>query len=269
MPLLHVPFRGQANLRNHRKIALFDGKTAIVGGMNLADEYMGPSAREDRWRDLALILTGEAAHVLDAVFRADWEFASGVALPPASPTTLRGDGAAPIRVVPSGPDALSDPLYDALLTGIFRAERRFWIATPYFVPDDTLVKALVLAVRRGVDVRVIVPAVSNHLLADLGGAPPLRELRAAGATVRRLDRMLHAKAMLVDDVQAVIGSANFDMRSLFLDYEVALFLSGRREIGELGAWFDEIMQCPAVDGPDSGWIRSRVEGVVRLVAPLL
>jgi cardiolipin synthase len=268
MPLLHVPFRGQANLRNHRKIAVFDGRRAIVGGMNLADEYMGRAPREDRWRDLSLLLVGEAARVLDALFRADWEFASGESL--AAPSHPKGDGSTfPVRLVPSGPDAPSDPIYDALLTGIFRAERRFWVATPYFIPDEALVKALILAVRRGVDVRIVVPAVSNHLLADLGAAPSLRQLREAGANVRRLDRMLHAKAVLVDDAQAVIGSANFDMRSLFLDYEIAVFFSEPREVQHLKEWFEETMRYPAVDVPASGWMRSRVEGIVRLVAPLL
>src|SRR5262249_45993334 len=80
MPLFHVPFRGQANLRNHRKIAVFDGQRAIVGGMNLADEYMGPEPSDDRWRDLSLVLEGDAARVLDTIFRADWEFASGDSL---------------------------------------------------------------------------------------------------------------------------------------------------------------------------------------------
>jgi cardiolipin synthase len=81
--------------------------------------------------------------------------------------------------------------------------------------------------------------------------------------------MLHAKAFLVDDVQAVVGSANFDMRSLFLDYEVALFLSGAPEIEGLGRWFDETMHRPAAATAEPGWLRSRVEAIVRLLAPLL
>jgi cardiolipin synthase len=270
MPLFHVPFRGRSNLRNHRKIAVFDGERAIVGGMNLADEYMGPAPRENRWRDLSLVLGGDVVKALDVVFSADWEFASGKSLEVVSPTTdTAGKTETPLRVVPSGPDAPSDPLYDALLTAVFRAERRFWVATPYFVPDEPLVKALLLAVRRGVDVRIVVPATSNHLLADLGAGPCLRQLRDEGATVWRLDRMLHAKAILVDDGVAIVGSANFDMRSLFLDYEVALFFTDGKNVERLAEWFDETLRLGCVAASDPGWLRSRVEWVVRLVAPLL
>jgi cardiolipin synthase len=270
MPLLHLPFRGQANLRNHRKIAIFDGERAIVGGMNLADEYMGPLPSEHRWRDLSLLLAGDVVSVLDGIFRADWEFASREVLGSA----VHGVGPAqrdaiPVRVVPSGPDAASDPLYDTLLTGVFRAERRFWIATPYFIPDAPLLKALVLAVRRGVDVRIIVPAASNHLLADLCAAPGLRQLRAEGATVRPLAQMLHAKAMLMDDALAVVGSANFDMRSLFLDYEVAVFFSDPKQVARLAHWFEQTTDLAVTNHADPSWLRSSVEGIVRLLAPLL
>lgn len=268
MPLVHLPFRGQANLRNHRKIAIFDGRCAIVGGMNLADEYMGREPRKDRWRDLSVALRGQAASTLDAIFRADWEFASMEQIPAtAVPAGARSD--VPVVVVPSGPDAPSDPIYDALLTAVFRVEKRFWVSTPYFIPDETLLKALVLAVRRGIDVRIVVPAVSNHRLADLAAGPPLRELEKAGASVTRLDRMLHAKAVLVDDAQAVIGSANFDMRSLFLDYEVAIVISERPEVERLAMWFDETMRLPSIVPPQPGVLRSSVEGIVRLAAPLL
>jgi cardiolipin synthase A/B len=270
MPLVHVPFRGQANLRNHRKMALFDGQRAIIGGMNWATEYMGPAPREGRWRDLSLSLTGEVASELDAVFRADWQFASGEALGAARDAPLPPQATAiALRVVPSGPDAASDPIYDALLTAIFRAERRFWVATPYFVPDESLIKALALAVRRGVDVRVVVPAVSNHRLADLGAAPSLRQLRDEGATIHRMGGMLHAKAVLVDEAVAVVGSANFDMRSLFLDYEIALFLTDPSDVKQLTSWFEDCLRLPAVPASDPGWLRSQLEGMVRLLAPLL
>jgi cardiolipin synthase len=211
MPLLHVPFRGHGNLRNHRKIALFDGQRAIVGGMNLGREYMGPKPEPGRWRDLSLLVSGAAVADLDAVFRADWQFACGERL--AEPGRLCA-GEIAVQVVPSGPDADSDPIYDADLTAIFRAEQRVWIATPYFVPDEALLRALVIAVRRGVDVCVLTPEHSNHPLSDFASGSCLRDLSAAGVTVRRFGRMLHAKALLVDDAWAVVGSANFDVARL-------------------------------------------------------
>jgi cardiolipin synthase len=267
MPLIHVPLRGRANLRNHRKIAAFDGERAIIGGMNLADEYMGPTPSEGRWRDLSILVSGEVVATLDHVFRADWEFACGEQLSP--PNTLQAAGPIPMSVVPSGPDAPTDPIYDAILTAIFRAEHRFWIATPYFVPDEPLVRALAVAARRGVDVRLIVPAHSNHTLADLAAAPYLRDLALAGASIWQHKKMVHAKAMLADTTLAVVGSANFDMRSLFLDYEIALFLTGESEIARLATWFDATVAGAAPGPPTAGRVRAQVESVARLLSPLI
>ena len=267
MPLLHVPFRGRANLRCHRKIAVFDGERAIVGGMNLADEYMGPTASTTRFKDLSIVVRDRSVHELDAIFREDWAFSCGRALPAPSNAL---PAAVATRVVPSGPDSPLDAIYDALLTAIFRAERRVWVATPYFVPDDGLARALEIAARRGVDVRVVVPARSNHLLADLAAAPCLRDLAAAGGKVQRyLPGMLHAKTLLVDDALAVVGSANFDMRSLFLDYEIAIFLTSPPQTARLADWFDTALSATSAGPPVSTPLRRMVENLCRLLAPLL
>jgi cardiolipin synthase len=267
MPLFHVPFRGHGNLRNHRKIAIFDGERAIVGGMNLADEYMGPTPSGARWRDLSTLVTGAAVRTLDAIFRADWEFASRVRL--GAPASASAPGDIALRVTPSGPDSPNDPIYDALLTAIFRAESRVWVSTPYFIPDEPLMRALAIAARRGIDVRIFVPARSNHLLADLVAGPSLRELEPDGVRIYRHRTMLHAKTILVDETVAIVGSANFDMRSLFLDYEIALFFSGQPEVARLTAWFDATEARSDLGAPQAGWVRTRVESVVRLLAPLL
>ncbi|MEO6600717.1 MAG: phospholipase D-like domain-containing protein [Polyangiaceae bacterium] len=266
MPLVHVPFRGHGNLRNHRKIALFDGERAIVGGMNLGREYMGPSPDPERWRDLSLLVSGAAVTELDAVFRADWQFACNEVLPPSA---AQAEGTIPVRVVPSGPDAATDPIYDADLTAIFRAEKRIWIATPYFLPDEALIRALIIAVRRGVEVCVLTPEHSNHSLSDFAAASCLRDLSAAGVIIRRFVKMLHAKTLLVDDTLCVVGSANFDMRSLFLNYEIALFFTGQGEVRRLGAWFEASFAYASVGPPRAGVVRSALDDVARLVAPLL
>jgi len=266
MPLVHLPFRGHGNLRNHRKIALFDGERAIVGGMNLGGEYMGPSPDPKRWRDVSLLVEGEAVSELDAIVVADWQFACAESLTPAA-RSERGPIA--VQVVPSGPDSESDPIYDADLTAIFRAEKRIWIATPYFVPDEALVRALVIAVRRGVDVRVVTPERSNHLLSDMASGSCLRDLSTAGVTIRRFGKMLHAKTLLVDDSLAVVGSANFDMRSLFLNYEIALFFSGRAEVERLSRWFEDTFVETSLGPPRAGLWRAALDDVARLIAPQL
>ena len=158
-----------------------------------------------------------------------------------------------MQIVASGPDVPRDSLYEALLYSIFAAKRRVYVVTPYFVPDESLLRSLTVAARRGIDVRVVVPDRSNHGMVDLAGAADLREVAAAGGTVLRfLPRMLHAKAFVVDDV-AVVGSANFDVRSFFLDYEVAAFLYSEPEVTTIAAWIeslrDECRRRPASLGP--------------------
>lgn len=266
MPVWHVPFRGNANLRLHRKIVLADGAAAIVGGMNLAREYMGPTPFADRWRDVSARITGPAVTDIGTVFAADWLFASGETIQ-ITPETVRR-GTAGIQVVGSGPDVPSDLIYDAFLTGVFEARRRLWIATPYFVPDEALSKAMVLAARRGVDVRVLVPARSNHITADYAGASYLRQLAEAGGRIFCYrPGMMHAKIVLVDDTFGVLGSANLDMRSLFLDYEIALFFSTSPEITALAAWFESLLpECGEMAPAGQG--RVLVESVARLLGPL-
>src|SRR5207249_5836997 len=108
----------------------------------------------------------------------------------------------------SGPDVTGDPLFDALISALFGASRRIWVVTPYFVPDEMLARALELAARRGVDVRLVVPARSNHPLADLARVSYLRQLHDAGGQVLLFaPGMVHAKAVLIDDDLAIVGSA--------------------------------------------------------------
>ena len=157
-------------------------------------------------------------------------------------------------MVPSGPDVAGDPLYESLLALIFAARDRIWIVTPYFVPDDMLARALTLAARRGVDVRLIVPLRSNHITADLARAGYIRDLHDDGGRVLLYTPvMLHAKAIVFDDSLAVIGSANMDMRSLFLNYEVALFVSTprtspRSPTGPSRSWSTRSASCQSRAG---------------------
>jgi cardiolipin synthase A/B len=272
MPLLRLPFRGPANLRNHRKIIVVDGQRAILGGMNLAIEYMGPTPHPGRWRDLSLAMSGPAVIHLHAVFRSDWEFAaigggddveSLEFLPPQS-------GSARLQVVASGPDVLLDTYYDAILSALFQAKRRIWIATPYFIPDESIARALILAIRRGVDVRIVVPARSNHLTADIAGGSYLRQIEDTGGHVcPYLPSMMHAKVALIDSDIGVLGSANLDMRSLFLDYEIAVFAYSSEHLEELTKWFESLLaECaPQLERP--GRARALAEDLGRLLAPLM
>ena len=273
MPVLHIPFRGRLNLRNHRKIIVVDNRVAMIGGMNLAGEYMGPAPDPKRWRDLSLVITGPAVPDLAALFRSDWNFATGEDLGPVEgppfPVTDPACDACPAQVVASGPDVAGDPLYETLLSALFTATRRIWVVTPYFVPDDMLARALELAARRGVDVCIIVPRRSNHLSADLARAGFLRQIHHGGGRILFYEPgMLHAKAVIIDDL-GIIGSANMDMRSLFLNYEVALFLYGPAQVEETAHWAQSVMTRTHVGLPSQRWPVELAENVVRLLSPLL
>jgi len=273
MPVFHRPFRGRANLRNHRKAVVADGTLALTGGMNLAAEYMGPLPDPKRWHDASLVVEGAAAADLEELFCSDWAFSTGepfVEARPADPHPPAGAGGTPVQVVASGPDVSGDPLYESLVNLLFSARSRVWVVTPYFVPDEILVRALDLAARRGVDVRLVVPNHSNHLSADLARVGYLRQVHEAGGVVFRYKpTMLHAKLILFDDELAVVGSANMDMRSLFLNYEVALFLYDREKVREADAWVRSLLPDCRTGLSRASWVLGLLENIVRLLSPLL
>lgn len=143
-------------------------------------------------------------------------------------------------MLPSGPDCADDTVHTVLLTACFRARSRILAVTPYLVPDESLLSALVLAARRGVRVDLIVPARSNHRLADIARHGPMRELAAAGARLWMTSAMVHAKAVVVDDQLAMAGSANLDSRSLFLNFELMTVFYDPAAIARITEWVDAL-----------------------------
>jgi cardiolipin synthase len=278
MPVLPFTSRGSANLRNHRKIAVFDGASAIIGGHNLAHEYMGPTPYRKRWRDLGALIEGPAATLLDEVFVADWCFASRQ-----SPEVLRRGGArraapdrgeAELQVVASGPDVPGDPLYEGIISMIQEAERSIWIVTPYFIPDDVLLRSLIVKARAGRQVTLIVPEHSNHPVTDFARRHYVRELQRAGGRVRLFrPGMLHSKAVIVDDRIGLLGSANFDLRSLFVNFEIGVVVHTENDVLEMKAWAEALAaHCHEPRGEPRKRYRllvSTLEDFSRLLAPLL
>ena len=275
MPVLPFTSRGSANLRNHRKIAIFDGASAIIGGRNIAREYMGPTVFASRWRDFGALIEGPGALVLEEVFIADWCFVTREA-----PTALRADvqargaearGECEIQVVPSGPDVPGDPLYEGIIAMIQEAERSLWIVTPYFIPDEVLLRSLIVKARAGCKVNLIVPSQSNHPVTDYARRNFTRALIAAGGRVLLYeDGMLHAKAMVVDDRVALFGSPNFDLRSLFVNFEIGVILHTRPEIVAIKAWIDDLTtKCSLPVFRKRSFASGVAEDLCRLLAPLL
>jgi cardiolipin synthase len=274
IPLLHWPFRGRTNLRNHRKIVIVDQQTVLAGGTNIGREYMGPYPDPKRWQDLSFVLEGPAVRFFLEIFRSDWLFAAGSK--DKKPVEIEDkpldslENPAVVQVVPSGPDVKGDALYDAILLALFNAQKRIWIVTPYFVPDEPLAKALRLAVRKGIDVRVIVPAKSNHPLTDLVRSGYLRDLQQIGAKILfYMPGMIHAKALLVDDNIVMIGSANMDFRSLFLNYEIMLIAYSQPHIEQVQSWISQVESHCRKPQLTAGYTRDLLEHIARLFAPLL
>jgi len=270
MPLGHSPVRGRTNLRSHRKLAIFDGEQVFGGGMNLALEYLGAAGAPtpERWVDVAVVVSGPVAADAAALFESDFRYCGGKTPAPAPPPPRSG-GEECVQLVPSGPDMVTDTVYDAFLTGIFEARERVAIVTPYYVPDEALQHALELAARRGVRVELVVPSRSNHRLADVARRAMLRELAAAGVIVHYYPHaMVHAKAMVIDELVAYVGSPNFDMRSLFLNYEVALFTYSRSSVRTITRFIDALAARSLATAPHrrENWLFERV---ARLLAPEL
>ena len=278
LPVIPLSFRSTANLRNHRKIAVFDQHTAIVGGHNLAREYMGPTAWRKRWRDFGAVISGPAAALLNEVFLADWAFASGQSLEKLHvenvPEARRVEGVSSMQVVVSGPDVVGDPLYEGIISMIQEAHSSIWIVTPYFIPDEVLFRSLMVKARAGVEIVLIVPAHSNHPITDYARRFYLRELEKAGANTMYFGPgMMHSKAIIVDDRMAMMGSANFDLRSLFVNFEVGVLLYTPADVVAMKAWAkDLVSSCRKLAKKRRRKFRlvgNVLEDLCRLLAPLL
>ena len=182
-----------------------------------------------------------------ALFQTDWSFArsddvagtplAGTAAPPSHPgDDALAHGVSVGQLIPTGPDYADDTLHMLLLAAFHGAQSRILATTPYLVPDESLLTALVLAARRGVRVDLLIPERSNHRLADIARNRSIRELCAAGAQVWLSGPMTHAKVVVVDDTLALCGSLNLDSRSLFLNYELMTAFYSRRDVERFAAW---------------------------------
>jgi cardiolipin synthase len=236
VPPLHSPRRGRWNLRDHRKMVIADGAWLWCGGRNLAAEYFEGAPGIQPWLDLSFDLKGALAERAHDCFEGDWAFATQKERRvTAHNAPTRG---ALGQLFPAGPDQTDDTVYSLLVTAFFKARTRIVMVTPYFVPDPTLLMALTLAARRNVQVDLLVPAKSNHRMADLVRHRSLRDLAQAGARIRLVPHMIHAKAVVVDDSLALAGSANLDARSLFLNFELMVAFYERDDVRRFAEWIE-------------------------------
>ncbi|WP_150466330.1 cardiolipin synthase [Francisella sp. SYW-9] len=269
MPVLANPLRNYINYRNHRKIYIFDNKTAFSGGMNIGDEYMSPIEHEGMWDDLLFKIQGESLLYFLKVFCSDWHFATNQELDFKVNNDISDDGF--IQVIPSGPDLQEDQLYSGLITAINSAKNKLWIITPYLIPSAELYHSIVLAKKRGVEVKIITPKQSNHKIVDRARASYIRDFLKFDIDIHFTKNMVHAKAVLIDDNLAMLGSVNLDNRSLFLNYEIATFVYTQDHLKQLYDWANRILADSTKDTKHLTTKRSSllIESLMKILTPLM
>ena len=267
--------RPWVNLRTHRKIVVIDNRIGYTGGINITDDE-NERLRSDAYRDLHLRLDGDVVRSLQLVFAEDWVYASGkrdVLTDISHHTDAPQPGPIAAQIVASGPDSSWESIHRMYVKLIHAAKSRVWLVSPYFVPGEAAMMALTSAALGGLDVRLMVPRRSDSMLVTLAARSYYDTLLAAGVKVYEYGpRMLHTKAILIDDTTAAIGTANFDNRSFRLNFEVAVLLQDRDIAQAMARHLDaELASAPRVrDDRRRALFATRLpEALARLLSPLL
>ena len=265
--------RFQINFRNHRKIVIVDGAEAWVGGLNVGDEYLGRDPKVGYWRDTHTHLRGPVVPCVQVSFLEDWHWAAGdIPKLKWDPEPAPGGKALSILCLPSGP---ADPLETCALffvQEINRAQKRLWIASPYFVPDEQVMTALKLAALRGVDVRILIPDKGDSLLVQLTAWTYVERLETIGIRFYRYTKgFMHHKIVMLDD-ECAIGTANFDNRSFRLNFEITLQFAGKEFTDQVAAMLErDFADARAVNSAEleaqGFWFRFACRAA-RLMAPI-
>jgi len=264
------------NLRNHRKIAVIDGSVGFTGGVNIGDEYTGRKLKVGPWRDTHMQVEGPAVNHLQEIFAEDWYYAKGVDLliedkyfPDHDP---RGDQM--VQIIASGPDTDTQPIHRIIFTAVTLAQEKVYLTTPYFVPDQALLVALETAALRGVDVQLMLPHRSDMRLVLHAGRSYYDQLLRSGVKIFEYESgILHAKSLVVDDRWATVGSANMDVRSFQLNFEVNAVIYGEDFSQNLTRLFKKDLARArqiTLESRSKKNLRSRVaESMARVFSPVL
>ena len=283
--------RDRIDFRNHRKLVVVDGRVGFTGGINIGREYLGLDPEIGHWRDTHLRIEGPAVLSLQEVFALDWRMASEEKAEYAKwfvTPSVSLDGAL-VQIVDSGPDSDWAPVEQIYFQAIMSAEARVWLTTPYFVPSPSIEAALVAAAMRGVDVQLLLPMKPDSLVIGLASRSYFEPLLRAGARIflyegfrrRRFGRgrgserkgFLHAKTMVVDSWMGTIGSANMDMRSFRLNFELNAFVYDRALCEEMARQFELDLAQASEFTHDSAartpYPQKLAQQIARLMSPLL
>lgn len=268
----------RVNYRNHRKIVVIDGRIGFVGGFNIGREYLGRDKKFGYWRDTHICIEGSAVTSLAVRFVLDWNYAAKENLFLEDrlfeiPQYVRA-GRDPVQIVSSGPDSHSQEIRNNYLKMIHMAKKSVYLQTPYFVPDDAILNALKIVAKSGVDVRIMIPCKPDHPFVYWATTSYLGEMIEAGAKCYTYDNgFLHTKCVCVDGLVSCIGTANMDIRSFKLNFEVNAVIYSAKTTRKLEEAFENdiaksTLVTKKIYEKRSMFIRFK-EQFCRLLSPLL
>ena len=230
------------NYRNHRKLVVVDDKVVFIGGFNVGDEYLGRGKKQIKWRDTHAIVYGEAIRGLKEIFISDWINSNGEPLATfATPSSIYSKYSRLLtQIIVSGPDSDWNNIENCIHSAIYNAHSSICIESPYFIIDDSIQKALIVAALSGIDVSIIITGIPDKKILYWVAETYFEYLISAGVKIYRyMDGFLHSKMLIVDDYFAMIGSSNFDIRSFKLSYESNIIFYDETVVAKLRKQFEK------------------------------
>ena len=278
-PFMHIRLINlKLNYRNHRKIVVIDGRVGYTGGINIRDDHMGDHKKLKPWRDTHIRIEGGGVYALQNIFLDDWRYCTKENVPPSlylqngffpSPS-IKGN--ATVQVVSSGPDSNVQKIKEVFIKMILDAHERVYIQTPYFIPDDVFFSALRIAVKSGVDVRIMVPEIPDKKTVYLATLSYLKEMSELGVKIYLYKGFLHSKTLLVDNNKVSIGTCNTDNRSFGLNFEDTVLVYSK----QINKQHEEIFNRDLNRSKEVGisyfqkkrWITKLLQAIMRLLSAL-
>ena len=276
LELTFTQFAFRINWRNHRKIVVIDGNVGYMGGMNIADRYVIGDKKWKTWRDIHLRITGDAVAALQYSFAIDWNFTTRKLLTSPSmlnfSTTAGSDSM--VQMVSSGPTNRWNNISIVFFKAITLAKQCVYIQTPYFLPSESLLKALQSAALAGVDVRLMIPRRSDSAMLRLATGSYIKQCLLSGIKIYFYEpTIMHAKVVIVDDEFVTTGSTNFDFRSFEHNFEINALVYSKEFNRQMKEVFEkDIEQCTRLSlgkWKQRPLIQKALESVVRLISPIL
>ena len=274
-----IKLANRLNYRNHRKIIVIDGRISFVGGINISDKYSNANQGNKLfWRDTHLKIEGDATAILQHIFIGDWNYCSDEKLtinenyfPKPEMISSQTKN---IQIVSSGPDSDRPSIYYAIIKAIQSAKKEIFLTSPYFIPGETIIDALKMAALSGVDVRLLVPGISDSFLVNAAAKSYYTKLLTAGVKIYLYQKgFVHAKTLVADQCLAIVGTANLDYRSFDLNFEVNAVVYDEEIAKELAFNFEKDMRDSEQIEINSWLNRPKhiqlIEKIVRLISPML